>query len=71
MPRVRIQDLARVAPDLKGIVVVTTSDAATLEEDARIRQTVELPSQMNDFDRDGTTDELEFAIDLKPQRSES
>ena len=66
---VRQPELARVAPDLKGPVIVTTSDAATLDEDARILQAVELPSQMNDLDGDGKAAELAFQIDLKPNQT--
>ncbi len=48
-----VADLKRVAPDFKaGDVIVTTSEAATLEEDARTLQTVELPSQADDLDGD-------------------
>jgi unsaturated chondroitin disaccharide hydrolase len=66
---VRLPELAQVAPGLNGPVIVTTSEAATLEEDDSILQTVELPSQMNDLDKDGKADELEFAIDLKPNQT--
>jgi hypothetical protein len=62
----RLADMARIAPDFKGPVIVTTSEAATLEEDARILETIELPSQMDDLDVDGKSDELAFQIDLKP-----
>ena len=54
--------LARVAPDLRGPVIVTTSDAATLEEDAHTLQTVELPSQIQ-------AEELAFQIELKPKQT--
>jgi unsaturated chondroitin disaccharide hydrolase len=63
-------DLKRVAPDFKaGDAIVTTSDAATLEEDARTLQTVELPSQADDLDGDNKYDELVFQIDLKPKQT--
>lgn len=62
---VRVADLRRIAPDFKaGSLVITTSDAATLEEDARTIQTVELPSQADDIDGDGKLDEIAFQIDL-------
>jgi unsaturated chondroitin disaccharide hydrolase len=48
---------------------VTTSDAATLEEDARTLQTIELPSQADDLDGDNQYDELAFQIDLKPKQT--
>jgi unsaturated chondroitin disaccharide hydrolase len=67
---VNIADLKRVAPDFRaGDVIVTTSDAATIEEDARTLQTVELPSQADDLDGDSKYDELAFQIDLKPKQT--
>jgi len=67
---VSVSDLKRVAPDFKaGDVIVTTSDAATLEEDARTIQTNELPSQADDLDGDNTYDELSFQIELKPKQT--
>lgn len=67
---VSIADLKRIAPDfVPNAVVVTTSDAATLEEDARTIQTVELPSQADDTDDDGKLDELAFQIPLKPNQT--
>src|SRR3954470_20254138 len=42
---VQVAELKRIAPDFNAsAVIVTTSDAATLESDARTIQTVELPS---------------------------
>src|ERR1700694_3272237 len=58
----RLADLTRIAPDLKGPVIVTTSEAATLEEDTRILETTELPSQIDDLNGDGKSDELAFQI---------
>jgi unsaturated chondroitin disaccharide hydrolase len=67
---INIADLKRVAPDFKaGDAIVTTSDASTLEEDARTLQTVELPSQADDLDGDNKYDELAFQIDLKPRQT--
>jgi len=67
---VSVADLKRVAPDFRaGDAVVTTSDAATLEEDARTLQTIELPSQADDLDGDNKYDELAFQIDLKPKQT--
>ncbi|HEU5238741.1 MAG TPA: DUF4861 family protein, partial [Pyrinomonadaceae bacterium] len=67
---VAVADLKRIAPDFKpGDVIVTTSDAATLEEDARTLQTIELPSQADDLDGDNKLDELAFQIDLKPKQT--
>src|ERR1041385_3316388 len=67
---VSVADLKRIAPDFKaGDAIVTTSDAATLEEDARTLQTIELPSQADDLDGDNQYDELAFQIDLKPKQT--
>lgn len=65
-----VAELKRIAPDLKaGDAIVTTSDAATLEEDARTLQTIELPSQADDLDGDNKYDELAFQIELKPKQT--
>src|SRR2546427_9778080 len=67
---ISLAELKRVAPDFKaGDAIVTTSDAASLEEDARTLQTVELPSQADDLDGDNKYDELAFQIDLKPKQT--
>lgn len=67
---VSVADLRRIAPDFSaGDVIVTTSEAATLEEDARTLQTVELPSQADDLDGDNKYDELVFQIELKPKQT--
>ena len=50
-------------------MIVTTSDASTLAEDARTLQTVELPSQADDLDGDNKADEIVFQIDLKPRQT--
>lgn len=62
--------LIAVAPGLKaGNAIVTATDAATIEADAKIMQTVELPSQADDLDGDGKYDELVFQIALKPHQT--
>jgi hypothetical protein len=67
---VSVAELKRIAPDFKaGDALVTTSDAATLEEDARTIQTTELPSQADDLDGDNNYDELSFQIELKPKQT--
>jgi unsaturated chondroitin disaccharide hydrolase len=67
---VNIAELKRIAPDFKaGDVIVTTSDASTLEDDARTMQVTELPSQVDDLDGDGRYDELVFQIELKPKQT--
>src|SRR5436189_4565723 len=50
---IKVDDLRRIAADFRpGDVIATTSDASTLEEDARTLQTIELPSQADDLDGD-------------------
>src|ERR1043165_7090697 len=67
---VSVAELRRIAPDFKaGDAIVTTSEAATLAEDARTLQTIELPSQADDLDSDNKFDELAFQIDLKPKQT--
>ena len=67
---INIADLKRIAPDFKaGEAIVTTSDAATIDEDARTIQTTELPSQADDLDGDNKYDELCFQIELKPKQT--
>src|SRR5438128_621501 len=67
---ISVAALKRIASDFKaGDAIVTTSDAATIEEDARTLQTVELPSQADDLDGDNKYDELAFQIDLKPKQT--
>jgi unsaturated chondroitin disaccharide hydrolase len=67
---ISVSELKRIAPDFKaGDVIVTTSDASTVEEDAATLQTIELPSQADDLDGDNKFDELAFQIDLKPKQT--
>ena len=67
---VKVADLRRIASDFKpSAVIVTTTEAATIEEDARALQTTELPSQADDLDGDLKVDELAFQIDLKPKQT--
>src|SRR5260370_6580895 len=65
-----IAGILKVAPDFKpGAVIVTVSDASTLEEDAALLRTEELPSQLDDLDGAGKADELAFQVDLAPHQS--
>jgi unsaturated chondroitin disaccharide hydrolase len=65
-----VAEIRKVAPDFKpGAVIVTASDASTLEEDASAEQTEELPSQADDLDGDRKADELAFQIDLAPKQT--
>jgi unsaturated chondroitin disaccharide hydrolase len=67
---VSVASLRRVAPDFKpGSVIVTATDATTLDEDARTLYAVELASQADDLDGDAKYDEIAFQIDLKPRQT--
>ncbi|MDQ3255778.1 MAG: glycoside hydrolase family 88 protein, partial [Acidobacteriota bacterium] len=67
---ISVADVKRIAPEFKAAAcIVTASDAATLEEDARTLQTTELPSQADDLDGDGKLDEIAFQLDLKPSQT--
>jgi hypothetical protein len=67
---VSVAALKRIAPDFKAsAIIVTTSDAVTLDEDARTLETTEVPSQADDLDGDGTLDEIAFQIELKPKQT--
>jgi unsaturated chondroitin disaccharide hydrolase len=62
--------LRQVAPGLTpATLVVTTSEARTLEEDEATLLTEELPSQVDDLDGDGQPDELVFQVDLGPRQA--
>jgi len=65
-----IPEIKKVAPDFKpGDLVVTATDAATIEQDESVLQTQELPSQVDDLDGDGKADELAFQLDLAPHQT--
>jgi hypothetical protein len=67
---VKVDELRRIATDFRASdVIITTSEAATMEEDARTLQTTELPSQADDLDGDNKIDELAFQIDLKAHQT--
>src|SRR5260221_11524830 len=67
---ISITQIRKVAPDFTpGSMIVTASDASTLEQDASALQTEELPSQVDDLDGDGKGDELAFQIDLAPHQT--
>jgi hypothetical protein len=58
-------DLRRIAPDLDPRWVVVT----VTEEDAREKQTADLPVQADDLDGDGEVDELAFQVPLRPRQT--
>lgn len=65
-----IEEIKKAAPDFKpGAVIVTATDASTLEQDAEVLETEELPSQVDDLNGDGKGDELAFQIDLAPRQT--
>lgn len=65
-----IGELKKIAPDFTpGAVIVTTSDASTLAEDAAVMATTELPSQVDGIQDERHADELAFQIDLKPHQT--
>ena len=65
-----ILEIRKIARDFApGAIVVTATDASTLEEDAATLQTAELPSQVDDLDGDGKGDELAFQVDLGPRQT--
>jgi unsaturated chondroitin disaccharide hydrolase len=65
-----IPALRKIAPDFApASVIVTTSGASTIAEDAVTLETQELPSQVDDLDGDNKADELVFQIDLKPNQT--
>ncbi|MCU1233601.1 MAG: glycosyl hydrolase, family 88 [Candidatus Solibacter sp.] len=62
--------LKRAAADFSaGNAIVVATDAANLEDDARVLQTAELASQADDLDGDGKYDELAFQLDLAPKQT--
>jgi unsaturated chondroitin disaccharide hydrolase len=64
-----IADLKKIDPDFTpGAVIVTATDATTVEEDAAVIATQELPSQVDAFEDPLHADELAFQIDLKPHQ---
>jgi unsaturated chondroitin disaccharide hydrolase len=64
-----ITELRKVAPDFQpGAVIVTATDATTVEEDAAVIHADELPSQVDATDNEAQAAELAFQIDLKPHQ---
>jgi unsaturated chondroitin disaccharide hydrolase len=67
---ISIAQIRKVAADFTpGSMIVTTSDASTLPEDASTLETRELPSQVDDLDGDGKGDEVAFQVDLAPHQT--
>jgi Domain of unknown function (DUF4861) len=65
-----IPDLRKVVPDFTpGSALVTCTSAATLEQDATMVGSMELPSQVDDLDGDGKGDEIAFQINLGPHQT--
>lgn len=67
---VRFSELRKVAPQLApGSILVTATQAATVDDDSAALQADELPSQSDDLDGDNKADELAFEIALKPRQT--
>jgi len=67
---VPLAQIRRVVPSLNaGSLIVTATNASTLEEDSATLEATELPSQVDDLDSDHTADELAFEIDLGPKQT--
>lgn len=67
---VRVAELERIAPDFQiSAIVVTTTNARSVEEDAGVLQATELASQVDDTDGDLKPDEIAFEIDLAPNET--
>ncbi len=67
---IRVADLRKVAADFRpGSFIVTATDAATVDQDAAVLRSVELPAQADDLDGDNKADEIAFQIDLQPHQT--
>jgi len=67
---IQIADLKKIAPELKGgCLIVTATDATTVEEDLSKPEAEELPSQVDDITGNKKAEELAFEIDLKPHQT--
>lgn len=67
---INVAKIKHDVPDFNAAgVMVTTSNATSLDEDAQASQITELPSQADDLDGDGQPDELAFQIDLQPKQT--
>ncbi len=67
---IAIPEIKRIAPDFNaGLVVVTVTNATSIEEDAAVLQAEEVPSQVDDLDGDGKADEIAFQIHLDPKQT--
>jgi hypothetical protein len=60
-----VPDLKRIAPDFAPVpIVVTHTKASTIAEDAAVIQAIEVPSQVDDVDGNGSPDEIAFQLPL-------
>jgi unsaturated chondroitin disaccharide hydrolase len=67
---VSVAEVKRIAADFNpGLVVVTVTDATSIEEDAAVLHAEELPSQIDDVDGDGKADEIAFQVRLEPKQT--
>jgi unsaturated chondroitin disaccharide hydrolase len=67
---VSVAEVKKIAPDFNpGLVVVTVTDATTIDEDAAVLHADELPSQIDDIDGDGKADEIAFQVHLEAKQT--
>lgn len=67
---VSFSELRKIAPQLSpGSIIVTATEAGTVQEDAAVLQADELPSQSDDLNGDNKADELAFEIALEPHQT--
>jgi len=67
---ISIADLRKIAPDFTpGSLIVTATDAGTLEQDVAALEATELPSQVDDLTGRGHADEVAFQLPLKPHQT--
>src|SRR5258708_8622560 len=65
-----IAELHRIAPDLHaGSLIVTVSRTSDLQQHANALQAAEIPSQIDDLDDAGKSDELAFHVHLQPHET--
>jgi Domain of unknown function (DUF4861) len=67
---VQVAALQTITPDFQpDSATVWASNASTIGEDAKTRERIELPSQVDDVNGDQKADELVFQIDLQPKQT--
>src|ERR1039457_1641701 len=65
-----VAQLARIAPGFNAAnAIVVATDAANFAADARVMQAAELPSQADDLDGDGRSEERRVGKECRSRRS--